>query len=165
MLFCPNCAAMAKTISHLLKHIRRVHASDPSTIFQCNLEGCKRTFRKFKTLANHTYTFHSLRVSSDSIQENSLEDNVMETENDADLQNCDDQLSDPVIPECTLKRAAAMSILQIREEHHVPLSVMTSVQAINQGLFTFALEQIQNNGDTHRIECCRDIQRCYRLSS
>ncbi len=70
----------------------------------------------------------------------------METENDendADLQNCDDQLSDPVIPECTLKRAAAMSILQIREEHHVPLSVMTSVQSINQGLFTFALEQIQ----------------------
>ena len=39
----------------LLKHIRLAHADRPDFSLQCNLQGCRRTFKRFTTFRNHIY--------------------------------------------------------------------------------------------------------------
>ena len=42
----------------ILKHFRITHASDPDIVFRCNLQGCKRSFKKLKVFKNHVCNFH-----------------------------------------------------------------------------------------------------------
>lgn len=45
-------------LAHLMTHMRLLHADDPNFLIQCNLQGCKRTFRKFTVYRNHIYAVH-----------------------------------------------------------------------------------------------------------
>lgn len=58
-LICPLCPLMNfPTVSVLMQHIRLTHADKPNFMLQCNLQGCRRSFRKFTTYRNYVYTFH-----------------------------------------------------------------------------------------------------------
>ena len=59
MFSCPICGAVnLPSLSMLLSHIRVIHSSEPGFSIQCNLQGCRRTFKNFSTFRNHTYSFH-----------------------------------------------------------------------------------------------------------
>ena len=59
MLLCPLCAdVQTATLTQLLSHIRLSHADSPDFLIQCNLQGCKRTFRNFTVYRNHIYSYH-----------------------------------------------------------------------------------------------------------
>lgn len=68
-LVCPLCASpLFSTLTKLLRHIHIIHADDTSLSIQCNLQGCSRTFKKFKTYQTHIYTYHnttSLELTSE----------------------------------------------------------------------------------------------------
>ena len=72
-MFCSHCSSQLMTVSGLLRHIRLNHASDPSIRFSCNLQGCKRTFRAFKTYRNHIYAYHGTGAL-DQLEESHLSD-------------------------------------------------------------------------------------------
>lgn len=57
---CSLCVSQFSTLPMLLKHIRLVHADRPDFNLQCNLQGCKRTFKQFSTYRNHIYQRHDL---------------------------------------------------------------------------------------------------------
>lgn len=56
MLTCGDISVRA--LSHLMTHIRLVHADDPHFSIQCGFQGCSRTFKKFTVYRNHVYSFH-----------------------------------------------------------------------------------------------------------
>ena len=59
MLLYPLCGdVQTATLTQLLSHIRLTHADSPHFLIQCNLQGCKRTFRKFTVYHNHIYLYH-----------------------------------------------------------------------------------------------------------
>lgn len=59
VLICPICVGVRVAALHqLMTHIRVMHADEPQFMIQCNLQGCKRTFRKFTVYRNHVYAFH-----------------------------------------------------------------------------------------------------------
>lgn len=62
---CPICARSFATVSMLLKHIRLTHADRPDFNLQCNLQGCKRTFKRFTTFRNHIYHNHDVEAITD----------------------------------------------------------------------------------------------------
>ena len=58
-LVCPLCSSLILgNISSLLSHMRLAHLMDK--VFQCNLQGCQRTFKNFYTFRNHVYAMHNL---------------------------------------------------------------------------------------------------------
>ena len=149
MLFCPHCASQAKTLSDLLKHIRATYSSDPSIVFQCNLQGCKRTFKTFHSFQNHIYLYHSLSLTNGD-QAPQRETSLSEEE---DIQGLDEPngtcvppASDTSLtqaPEVQLKRVAILAILKSREVHRIPMSIMDEFIADTQSLFTFAIRNIR----------------------
>ena len=58
MTICPMCASNFSNLTMLLKHIWLTHTNTNDFQQQCNLQGCKRTFRNFKTYCNHVYMWH-----------------------------------------------------------------------------------------------------------
>ena len=74
MLTCPLCASPPlANLKKLLKHIRFLHADHEPFSIQCNLQGCKRTFRRLKTYENHIYTYHDLTTLEAIKSQNSTE--------------------------------------------------------------------------------------------
>jgi hypothetical protein len=68
MLLCPLCGdVQTATLSQLLSHIRLTHADSPHFLIQRNLQGCKRTFRKFTVYRNHVYSYHDTENGSDLV--------------------------------------------------------------------------------------------------
>ena len=59
---CSICAGSFATVSMLLKHIRLAHADRPDFNLQCNLQGCRRTFKRFTTFRNHIYQHHDVQA-------------------------------------------------------------------------------------------------------
>ena len=69
MPICPLCGDVGvPKLNQLMTHIRVMHADDPQFLIQCNLQGCRRTFRKFTVYRNHVYGFHdsTLHEEADS---------------------------------------------------------------------------------------------------
>lgn len=59
---CSICAGSFATVSMLLKHICLAHADRPDFSLQCNLQGCRRTFKRFTTFRNHIYQHHDVQA-------------------------------------------------------------------------------------------------------
>ena len=59
MLICPCCGDVrVSNLKQLISHIRLLHSDEPNFQIQCNLQGCKKTFKKFNVYRNHVYAFH-----------------------------------------------------------------------------------------------------------
>ena len=59
-MLCPLCGEVrVRSICQLMTHIRLFHSDQPGFCIQCNLQGCKRTFRKFTVYRNHVYAYHN----------------------------------------------------------------------------------------------------------
>ena len=43
----------------MMTHVRVMHADSPHLMIQCNLQGCKKTFKTFTVNRNHVYCFHN----------------------------------------------------------------------------------------------------------
>ena len=61
---CPLCGDVRVTaMNQLMTHILLMHADSPNFMIQCNLQGCKKTFRKFTVYSNHVYSFHDTALN------------------------------------------------------------------------------------------------------
>ena len=151
-MFCPHCpSSQFLTVSELLRHIRLLHAGDSSITFQCNLQGCRRTFGTFNVYRNHIYNFHDVGMMDQSSSCDGSPLDLADNESDSDSGDSDSDSSDgPTVeqqlkPEYMIQRAAAISMLKNRELHRIPLSVMDEIVSDNQSLFSTALSYIREN--------------------
>ena len=145
-LTCPICKEFyAPTIQLLLPHIRFVHSLQPGFFMPCNIDGCQRTFRNFKTFTNHPYKFHMISHTASANTE--MQDNNVESEDehmDTELEstNCEDSASaandhdnsaqfEATETECSIDNEielfAAKWILKVREQYKLTQSTMESI--------------------------------------
>ena len=153
MLSCQICGALnLPTLSMLLSHIKIMHACEPGFSVQCNLQGCKRTFRNFSTFRNHVYTFHDEQAAAnsnldvvdvpplssdvDSDNDTSCDEDV-DCDQDSGLPNAESAVSEEV-----LQRSAALWILKTRDTHRIPQSVIDGIIADLSSLFECSLAGI-----------------------
>ncbi len=151
MVSCTLCASHFHLVSLLLTHIRLVHADQPSFRIQCNLQGCKRTFKKFTVYRNHIYHFHDTHTLEDSSSNGEVgsggPENLSETEDGttSEVISPDDNTSGQsptgfshVSPD-ELKDAAARWVLKTSECHKIPQSTMDDIISDVQSLFSTGL--------------------------
>ena len=64
---CPLCPGLKfSSVKFFLKHLRLTHSDMPNFHIQCNLQGCKRTFRNLKYYQNHIFAHHDTSVLNGS---------------------------------------------------------------------------------------------------
>ena len=141
-----------------MHHIRLVHANTDGFLLQCNLQGCRRTFRNFGSYRNHVYTYHD----ADTIMQdtNALDDvnGACGDGGDVGTSDGDGNDDDAAIVYSSelqtignhdhpkdeeLKRAAAVWLLKTRKLHRIPLSVMDAIILDLQASFHQAFMHIQ----------------------
>ena len=154
MITCPLCPGTSfSTVQTLLKHIRITHSDRADFLIQCNLQGCKRTFRNFKSYENHIHTFHDLGAldveSPAASNESELEggDNIdpgASAVYNSSPEETGELIDVNLSPESQLQRAAATWILKTRECHRIPVSVMDAIISDVQSLFQLALGEMQS---------------------
>ncbi len=152
MITCPLCVRSFVNIKCLLKHIRLTHADTRGFHIQCNLQGCKRTFRNFHTYRNHVYTWHDTTdFGHPDGEEESTVVNLSDTlgagagdgeGSEFDNQDCSVAPTEPSF-EATLQKAAALWILKTRELHRIPISTMNTIIVDVQSLFEVAFSEIR----------------------
>ena len=158
MVLCPLCAGCFSQYATMLKHIRLTHADEPSFSIQCNLQGCKRTFRNFRTYRNHIYTWHDTTDldTQEDLSLNLEEDRSSDEHGqfgdedlwidylDHSLPSRIDQPSSLTLARSTLQRASALWILKTRELHWIPYATMDTILADLQSLFGVAFDRIRH---------------------
>lgn len=99
-MYCSLCAGQFATLPMLLKHIRLIHADKPNFHLQCNLQGCKRTFKQFSTYRNHIYQHDDVSSIAD-LQEDS-DSSTSQESSDSEWQLSPNSESDPATsdPNC-----------------------------------------------------------------
>lgn len=135
----------------LLFHIKFAHAHEPGFTVQCNLQGCKRTFKNFSTFRNHVYCFHE-GIELGAVSDTNLEDAAAPLSEDSDTSSSDQvshqgnsvPIAECIVTEDTLQRAAALWILKTRDTHRIPQSVMDQMVSDLGNLFQCALAGISS---------------------
>ena len=130
---CPFCEEMSSPSEFfLMKHIKRVHASQPGFKITCGVDGCQRTFTTMKTYENHKSSVHhrDRHHLSEEVATHGNDTNTSELalQNASDDNVGDDlQESDNAPNEETTKRDAAVWILKTRECHKLTQTAMTGI--------------------------------------
>lgn len=154
MVQCPVCYSIFHTISYLLTHIRLLHADQPNFQIQCNLQGCKRTFRKFSVYRNHIYQFHDTKDVSeeqrdDSPESNAIDDtiyrddtshgNVSEEDDEGQSEEVTHDLPMPLYSQEKCMVAAGKCVLKISENHKIPDIAMDNIISDVQCFFEIGM--------------------------
>ena len=114
----------------IMKHIKRVHASQPGFQITCGVDGCQRTFKTMKTYENHKSSVHhkdqhslseEVATHGDAINTSEL---VLRNTSDVDMGD-DPQDGDNAPSEETTRNDAAVWILKTRECHKLTQKAMT----------------------------------------
>ena len=155
---CPLCPGLKfSSVKFFFKHLRLTHSDMPNFHIQCNLQGCKRTFRNLKYYQNHIFAHHDTSVlngSQEVIEQMTTNENPHEESFSAasDEHNpADDSFQESIRTksrEGEVQRAAAMWILKTRECNRIPMSVMDSIIFDVQSLFDVALGQMRQSVET-----------------
>lgn len=143
---CPLCGeCIALSLRDYLKHVRLVHSDLPHFRIDCRLQGCSKTFKNFHTYRNHMYAFHkdddeepsngsSMTVVQQDLDEQLVEqnDDPPSSQGDTDIVRPRSQSSTADRPGIgtsveTMRRAAAIMILKLREQHLLPQSVTEKI--------------------------------------
>ena len=138
---CPCCGQYVRsTMKDLLHHVRLFHADEPNFSIQCSWHGCIRTFRNFHTFRNHVYAFHCSNGTDELIPPSHPDVDPCITDNNAyqlsdnDSDHMTDQDTNDSLEQtsgidhvATIRRAAAVWILKVRECHHLPQSVLDAI--------------------------------------
>lgn len=143
---CPLCLSKLASRSVLMTHMRLEHADDPGFLVQCNLQGCKRTFRKFTVYRNHIYQYHN---TFSSVLEEAQD--ITSEEDISDDQSCYDDLcptSSCTETSLSLQNAAARTVLKISECYKIPQSTMDCIISDFQTLVNAALVESNAKLDT-----------------
>ena len=144
---CQLCHRSFATLSLMLAHVRIIHASSPGFRIGCYARGCSRLFTSFCSYRNHVYTFHGGSSYSSYVEPTS----VPGDEDDGTGDDAMDASGSVGEPESTLpdenqvQRAAALTLLKIREVHRLPQSVMGAITADFQSLFDVALTVLKHS--------------------
>lgn len=143
------CGSRFPSVSLLLTHIRLEHANHRRFLIQCNLQGCRRTFRKFTVYRNQIYQFHDpLSLNDDSIPETEEDGSSnlhtyvptpVPTSSILEGKDCEMEVDSCATTEpeaaSSLHCAAAKWTQKTRECHRIPQSVMEDIIADVQILF------------------------------
>ena len=143
-------------MSLLLTHIRLEHADQPNFQIQCNLQGCKQTFKKFTVYRNHIYQYHdadqieeanfSLSQADDEQSENEIESDFSsgrwgESSANSNIPAAETSIS-PHLHAHQLQKASVKWLLKISEIHKISQVAMNSITADVQSLFDIGMNMI-----------------------
>ena len=152
MITCPQCPGTRfETVRMLLKHIRMTHSDHAAFSIQCNLQGCRRTFRTLSTYLGHVYTHHDSGILDVYEPDNAPCGNGQDADICDDVEGdfddstmVDNTIGDETVQsfEAVMQRAAATWILKTRECHRIPLTVMNEVISDLQSLLQVAHSQL-----------------------
>jgi len=160
---CPLCPGIQlPSIRTFIKHLRITHADDPNFHIQCNLQGCRRTFKNLKHYLNHIYSRHDLLGDHPVVPVHSTENssqpplqpatvnydydnNSYSSDNSENSDVVDDESGSFDISKEDVQRAAAIWILKSRECHCIPMSVMDQVIFDVQSLFNVTTDHVHKN--------------------
>lgn len=125
---CPLCPSertdrLKFTLKQYLQHLRLFHAHQPRFHLTCGIQGCQRTFLKFRTFENHVSLMHREQqhhsdeqhmVSENDHADCSGED--MATNNSMDIvQISSNTTSEPAF--MNLQKSSALMLLKLKEVH------------------------------------------------
>ena len=150
---CPLCPGLKfSSVKFFLKHLRLTHSDTPNFHIQCNLQGCKRTFRNLKYYQNHIFAHHDTSVLNGAqgvIEQMTTSEESFSAASD-EHNPPDDSFQESNLPKSReeLQKAAAMWILKTRECNRIPMSVMDSIIFDVQSLFDVALGQMRQSVET-----------------
>ena len=150
---CPLCPELKfSSVKFFLKHLRLTHSDTPNFHIQCNLQGCKRTFRNLKYYQNHIFAHHDTSVLNGAqgvIEQMATSEESFSAASD-EHNPTDDSFQESNLPKSReeLQKAAAMWILKTRECNRIPMSVMDSIIFDVQSLFDVALGQMRQSVET-----------------
>lgn len=154
---CPLCPGLRfSSVKFFLKHLRLTHSDMPNFHIQCNLQGCKRTFRNLKYYQNHIFAHYDTSVldgTEEIVEEMTTTENPQDCFSDGSDEHdpIDDSFQESSLPrsgEGELQKAAAMWILKTRECNRIPMSVIDSIIFDVQSLFDAALGQMRQSVET-----------------
>lgn len=152
MITCPLCPGLRfSSLKFFLKHLRLTHSDTSNFHIQCNLQGCKRTFRNLKYYQNHIYAHHDTSVLDRAEEEQTTSEDSFSSSFEEHSDPNDDSLQDgsqPTSSEGEVQKAAAMWILKTRECSRIPMSVMDSIIFDVKSLFDVALDQVRQSVET-----------------
>ena len=145
---CSSCRRTFTKISFLLAHIRIIHANNPGFKIACSANGCCRNFTSFKAFRNHVYSFHRSANDFSWGEEESTAGVISDDADNLDLDDSPvDDIDDADPSEADMQRAAAMTILKIREQHRLPQGVMSGIIFEVQSLYDVALSVLKHRVD------------------
>ena len=120
---CPSeCINRLKfTLKQYLQHLRLFHAHQPTFHLTCGIQGCQRTFFKFRTFENHVSLMH--REEQHHIDEQDNEDMLpdndhinLDGDDDTDANEINiSNTSEPTF--MTLQKSSALMLLKMKEVH------------------------------------------------
>ena len=150
---CPGCGQITRSLADLLGHLRLLHFGTPGfRTIQCNLDGCRKTFRKYAVYRNHIYEYHSHKISLNvpvSSEENNstlvpvLSSSSFEHQqnNDQDIDYDNDLEISTHSTEC-MQRAAAIWVLKVQEVCRLPQSTTEKIMQDVSALYEAALSNL-----------------------
>ena len=127
------------------------HSDHAAFSIQCNLQGCRRTFRTLSTYLGHVYTHHDSGILDVYEPDNAPCGNGQDADICDDVEGdfddstmVDNTIGDETVQsfEAVMQRAAATWILKTRECHRIPLTVMNEVISDLQSLLQVAHSQL-----------------------
>lgn len=107
------------SLKQYLQHLRLFHAHQPRFHLTCGIQGCQRTFSKFRTFENHVSSMHRAQQhptdEQDILPSNDLDNSISTSiHTDNDETSCSSDLQPTVM---NLQRSSALMLLKLKEVH------------------------------------------------
>lgn len=150
---CPCCGRFARTLCDLLRHVRLLHFGTPGfTNLTCNIDGCKKRFRKYTVFRNHIYDYHANKIQQ-NIESPPIASlpplttsppgfNYPMSE-DQIINDGEEELIEPVTKADDMQKAAAIWILKTQEINKLTQSATEKIMEDVGALYEAALSNVE----------------------
>ena len=173
---CPCCGRIAESLGHLLRHVRLFHFGTPGfRTLKCNLEGCRKIFKKYAVFRNHIYEHHansavnishSNNSSTNNNSTNNRSTNTIYNDTDSDSgENMDTEIISHVTSSDSMKKAAAIWILKTQEINKLTQSTTEKIMQDTGALYEAALSNLHSDVVSKLQEEGVEISTIHKLSS
>lgn len=164
---CPCCGRYSTSLKDLLRHVRLIHFGTPGfRILKCNLDGCRKTFRKYAVFRNHVYEYHANKLEDVAIEEETVIPSINDgtfsdrvEENSEEDPESDAECISQVTSAESMQKASAIWILKIQEVNKLPQSTTEKImqdtgalyEAAMSNLYADVATKLQEEGVAHDV--------------
>ena len=91
--FCPICGKKWNSCQEFYVHVRLRHQNEPNFNLTCNIQGCGRQYKKFRSYQQHVYRYHK-HVTATKQEYDQGESIDFSNANDMEIDSDESQSSD-----------------------------------------------------------------------